>query len=229
MRKRKGTLVNLILLLLIAALYYVTSRPDAVTAMAAFSGSPVYRGHAEGRIALQFAVSWNAAAVEDILHVLSEKGKKATFAVSGAWARDNEALLRRMAQEGHELAVMGDDSASDGSISFLVKDIRAALDAVEAACGIRPKIYYSGTRSIRNSARAAKKLGLTHVLETLDLRTASGNAAAVAARGLEGPIAGSILLLQPTAAAAEALPALIDGLQKKGLEAVPTGCVLGLE
>ena len=34
MQKRNGALVNLLLLLLIAALYFVTSRPDAVTAMA---------------------------------------------------------------------------------------------------------------------------------------------------------------------------------------------------
>ena len=33
MRKRNGMLINLMLLLLIAALYCITSRPDAVTAM----------------------------------------------------------------------------------------------------------------------------------------------------------------------------------------------------
>ena len=229
MRKRNGMLINLMLLLLIAALYCITSRPDAVTAMAVLSGAPRYRGHAEGRIALQFAVSWNAAAVEEILNTLSEKGTKVTFAVSGEWAKGNKALLCRMAQEGHELAVMGNDPLKDGSTAFLVKDIRSALDAVEEAAGIRPKIYYSGIRDIANSARAAKKLALTHVLATKDLRCASGGAGAILSRALDAPNAGNILLLQPTAAAAEALPELIDGLQKKGLEAVSTGSVLGLE
>lgn len=229
MQKRKVTLINLMLLLLIAALYCVTSRPDAVTAMAALSGAPVYRGHAEGRIALQFAVSWNAAAVEDILDTLAETGNTVTFAVSGEWARNNEALLCRMAGEGHELAVMGDAPHEDGSTAFLVQDIRAALNAVENAVGICPKLYYSGTRDIANSARAAKKLKLTHVLATKDLRCASGSAADIVSRALNAPAAGNILLLQPTAAAAEALPLLIDGLQRKGLEAVPTYCVLGPE
>ena len=56
-----------------------------------------------------------------------------------------------------------------------------------------------------------------------------GGAGAILSRALDAPAAGNILLLQPTAAAAESLPELIDGLQKKGLEAVPTGSVLGLE
>ena len=34
MRKRSGALVNLLLILLIAALYFATSRPDAAAAVA---------------------------------------------------------------------------------------------------------------------------------------------------------------------------------------------------
>lgn len=229
MGKGKGTLVNLMLLLLIAALYFATSRPDAAEAVAALSGAPRMRGHAEGRIALQFAMCWNAAAAEDILNTLSEKGTKVTFSVSGAWARENPALLRRMAEEGHELAVMGNDSAADGTVDFLVQDICAALEAVEELCGVSPKLYYSGQRHTGNSSRAARKLGLTHVRATKDLRSASGDAAAITARALEEPIAGSILLLMPTASAADALSAVIEGLQKKGLEAVHVGSVLGPE
>ena len=77
------------------------------------------------------------------------------------------------------------------------------------------------------SARAAKKLGLTHVL-SLDLRCAAGSAEEIKQRGLNDPIEGSILLMQPTAAAAEALPGLLNGFKGKGLEAVRVGDVLGL-
>ena len=73
MQKRNGALVNLLLLLLIAALYFVTSRPDAVTAMAQLTYAPNYRGHAENAVALQFPVAWNAAALESILDTLAER------------------------------------------------------------------------------------------------------------------------------------------------------------
>lgn len=229
MRKRNGALVNLLLMLLIAALYFATSRPDAAAAMAQLVYAPNYRGHAEDAVALQFAVSWNAASLASILDTLDAHGTKATFAVSGAWAESNAALLLRMAAEGHEIATMGDAPAFDGKLSAVEADVSASLARIEAACGVRPALYYSGSRNVTVSARAAKRLGLTHVLSTLDLRCAAGSAEEIWQRGLKDPIEGSIILMQPTAAAAEALPELLDGFKGKGLKAVRVGDVLGLE
>ena len=228
MRKRSGALVNLLLILLIAALYFATSRPDAAAAVAQLYYAPAYRGRAEDAIALQFAVSWEAASLDSILDTLAAHGAKATFAVSGAWAENNAALLLRMAADGHEIATMGNDPSLDGKLSEVQRDVAVSLDKIEAACGVRPLLYYSGARNVTVSARAAKKLGLTHVLSTLDLRCAAGSAEEIKQRGLNDPIEGSILLMQPTAAAAEALPGLLNGFKGKGLEAVRVGDVLGL-
>ena len=228
MRKRSGALVNLLLILLIAALYFATSRPDAAAAVAQLYYAPAYRGRAEEAIALQCAVSWEAASLDSILDALAAHGAKATFAVSGAWAENNAALLLRMAADGHEIATMGTDPFLDGKLSEVQRDVAVSLDKIEAACGVRPLLYYSGARNVTVSARAAKKLGLTHVLSTLDLRCAAGSAEEIKQRGLNDPIEGSILLMQPTAAAAEALPGLLNGFKGKGLEAVRVGDVLGL-
>ena len=228
MRKRSGALVNLLLILLIAALYFATSRPDAAAAVAQLYYAPAYRGRAEDAIALQFAVSWEAASLDSILDALAAHGAKATFAVSGAWAENNAALLLRMAADGHEIATMGNDPSLDAKLSEVQRDVAVSLDKIEAACGVRPLLYYSGARNVTVSARAAKKLGLTHVLSTLDLRCAAGSAEEIKQRGLNDPIEGSILLMQPTAAAAEALPGLLNGFKGKGLEAVRVGDVLGL-
>ena len=228
MRKRSGALVNLLLILLIAALYFATSRPDAAAAVAQLYYAPAYRGRAEDAIALQFAVSWEAASLDSILDALAAHGAKATFAVSGAWAENNAALLLRMAADGHEIATMGNDPSLDGKLSEVQRDVAVSLDKIVAACGVRPLLYYSGARNVTVSARAAKKLGLTHVLSTLDLRCAAGSAEEIKQRGLNDPIEGSILLMQPTAAAAEALPGLLNGFKGKGLEAVRVGDVLGL-
>ena len=227
MQKRNGALVNLLLLLLIAALYFVTSRPDAVTAMAQLTYAPNYRGHAENAVALQFPVAWNAAALESILDTLAAKDTKVTFAVSGLWAKNNGALLLRMAADGHQIATMGEDPSMDGKLSAVQEDVAASLEEIEAACGVRPALYYSGTRNVTVSGRAAKKLGLTHVLCTTDLRCAAGSAEEIIQRGLNDPIEGSIILMQPTAAAAEALPGLLDGLRERGVDAVRVCDVLG--
>lgn len=123
MRKRSGALVNLLLILLIAALYFATSRPDAAAAVAQLYYAPAYRGRAEDAIALQFAVSWRLHRLIPFWDALAAHGAKATFAVSGAWAENNAALLLRMAADGHEIATMGNDPFLDGKLS----EVRATL------------------------------------------------------------------------------------------------------
>lgn len=221
-RSKAGHAVtNLLLLLLIAGLYVGTTQPQAISVSA-----PVYRGQAEGKIALQFAVSWDAGALEDILDTLQGENVRVTFAVSGEWAAQNPVLARRMAQEGHELATMGYAAGEDGRLSWAQADVEQSLAAIEAAAGVRPALYYSGGRSVTVSGRAAHKLGLTQILCTADLLCARGEAADILARIPAEPIPGSILLLQPTQAAKEALSGILTALREKGLEPVPVGEVL---
>ena len=177
-RSKAGHAVtNLLLLLLIAGLYLGTTQPQTISVSA-----PVYRGQAEGKIALQFAVSWDAGALEDILDTLEENHARVTFALSGEWAARNPALARRMAQDGHELATMGYAVGQDGRLSWVQEDVERSLEAIEAAAGVKPTLYYSGGRSVTVSGRVAHKLGLTQVLCTADLLCARGVAADILAR-----------------------------------------------
>lgn len=226
-RRRGGLIVNLFLTLVIVSLYALTSGADAVQTMAALYAGPVYRGSATDALALEFAVDWDAAAITDILDVLLEKDVRATFAVSGAYARLRPDMVRRMADEGHELATMGDIPSFDGNAVAIKDDLEASLASIQEASGTVPVLYFSGERSIPASARAARKLNLTHVLCTLNLRCGSGNAEDIMRRGLNEPIIGSIMLMQPTRAGADALPGLIEGLSKKGLGVVAVSEVIG--
>lgn len=221
-RKAGQAITNLLLILLIVGLYIGTAEPQVVSVSA-----PVYRGSARDAVALQFAVSWNAAALPGILDTLQAEGVRATFAVSGAWARENPQLALRMAEEGHELATMGDAPEKDGKLSFVQADLERSLAAIESAAGARAALYYSGSRAVNISARAAKKVGLTQVLCTVDLLCAKGDAGDILKRVSDTPIPGSIMLLQPTASALEALPGVLRALQEKGIEPTTTSEVLG--
>ncbi len=227
MKKRRGGLIiNLFLVLVMISLYALTSAKDAVQTMAALYAGPIYRGSATDALALEFAASWDAAALGDILDTLREANVCATFAVSGEYARDHADMVRRIAQEGHELATMGDIPAFDGSVSAVAADIQRSIESIEQAADVVPALYFSGERGIRASSRAARETGLSHVLCTLNLRCAAGSAADILARGLNEPIFGSIILMQPTRACADALPGLIDGLSKKGLRVLTVSEVI---
>ncbi len=228
MKKRRGNglVVNLFLVFVIAALYALTSSADAAEAMAALTAGPVYRGSSKDAIALEFALSWDASALPDILDTLAQKNVRATFAVSGEYARLRPDMVKRISEVGHELATMGDVPSFDGDFAEVCEDLEQSLSSIEKASGISPVLYYSGEREIPPSARASRKLGLTQMLCTVDLRCAAGTSADIVARGLNEPIIGSIILMQPTRAGADALAGLIDGLSKKGIRVVAVSEVI---
>ncbi|MEL7607922.1 MAG: polysaccharide deacetylase family protein [Bacillota bacterium] len=228
--QRRGVLgrqmVNILLACLIILLYVATSHPNVQSVMGTLYAGPIYRGQGEGKAALYVAVDWNAAALESILDELQASGTHITFCVGGTWAKDNPELLRRIAADGHEIGTMGMDPGNDGDLPFVMEDLDASVSAIKNGCGVTASFYYSGTRSIPNSTRAAQALGLVHILCTVDLLSARGDETEILARALDQPFDGTILLMQPTAAAARALPQIIAALKQKGLEVVPVGDVV---
>ena len=226
-RRRNGIVINLFLIFLIVVLYALTGGGDVIQTMASLYAGPVYRGGAEDAVGFECAVSWDASAMTDILDALAQKGVRATFAVSGEYARLRPDIVKRIADEGHEVATMGDVPSFDGNASEIRADLEKSLLSIADACAVAPVLYYSGAREIPASARASRRLGLTQILCTIDLRCASGSARDIVQRGLNEPIIGSIILIQPTRAACEALPGLIEGLWEKGIRAVTVSEVIG--
>lgn len=218
--------VNVFILLMIVLLYVVTGTGLGDDAVAALSFGTIYRGGGEGLVALECAVSWDAQALPDMLELLRERGVRITFFVSGEWASRNEALLLRMAADGHEIGTMGYMPMLDGDETLIRSDLEASAAVISATTGVRPAYYYSGLRDRAVSLRAADALDMTHVLCSCDLLSARGSAAQIAARASERLFDGSIVLFQPTAAAAQALPAILDAIEEQGYAAATVGEIL---
>lgn len=228
-KTRYRHLANALLLTLIGLLYFTTSYPGARIVMGGLYPGPVYRGSGADKVSLQCVVEWNAAALPAMLDTLAQQDVAVTFCVSGAWVQENQGLLQRMAQDGHELAVTGMQPQQDGDAAWVARDVALARDAVQEITGSAPGLYYSGSRDVATSSTAARELGLAHVLCTVDLLCARGGALDILHRALDGAYDGSIMLMQPTKAAAAALPAILEQLGKLQKEVVPTGRLLGPE
>lgn len=219
--------VNVIILCMIAALYLVTGTSVGDDAVAALSeNATVYRGTAEGKVALECAVSWDAAALPEMLDVLAENDVKMTFFVSGQWAKENAQLLRRIVRSGHEIGTMGYYPSFDGDLSAMVQDVETSAAVIEDITGVPTAYYYAGFRGRDNANRTAKAAGVTHISCTSDLLTGRGDAMDIASRALEHIFDGSILLIRPTAEAARALPTILSEIERRGYEAVTVGEVL---
>ena len=227
-RSQYRSLINISLLALICLLYVSTAHPRAQTVMGRWYTGPVYRGGAQGKAAVQCAVTWDAAALPELLDQLAEENVRITFCVPGQWAQENPELFLRMVEQGHEICTMGMQPDQDGDAQWVNQDISRSLDVMEELASVRPKLYYSGGRKLPASTEAASQLGLTHVLCTVDLLSARGDALAVLERALDGAFDGSIILMEPTKAAVTALIPILERLKQMEMEVVPTGTLLGV-
>lgn len=226
-RSVKYSFINITLAALILMLYIAITSPDIQAAMGTVYGRPYYRGTQKNAVALQCAVTWNASALDKILDELKANECRITFFVSGEWASENGEKLLRIVRDGHEIGTMGMKPFEDGDTAWLIEDIADSAETIKSVCGVEPKLYYSGTRNLPSSSRAASKLDMIHVLCTVDLLSARGTSADILKRALDSSNEGNIILIQPTAGAAEALPAILKAYKDKGLEVTETGTVLG--
>lgn len=216
--------VNAVLVIAIAALYVITSQGEEKTVAAV--GAPIYKGNVGDAVSLQWIMCYNAAATDSILDTLKERNIRCTFIVSGEWAKENPTALLRMVNDGHELGTMGTNPRTDGNLSFLTRDILTASGIIEGIVGIQPSLYYSGEKNAARSSMVAKKLGLSHIQATLDLLCSNGTVDDIIRRA-DSVTGGSIVLMQPTRQAAEALDMLIDRLSADGFRITTTGEIIG--
>jgi peptidoglycan/xylan/chitin deacetylase (PgdA/CDA1 family) len=193
-----------------------------------------------GRVALTFDDGPGGSVTAKILDVLSSLDVRATFFVLGGRIEGNEAILRRMAREGHEL---GNHGFSHGKMHFMSE--RAAKDEIErtgrlieAAAGVRPRLLRTPHGFVSPAVgRAAGSLGYRIVAWSRGVWDTDEGVTGrmIAARALKNLADGDILLLHDAhgddtkrlqSATAEALPLIIEGARARGLRFVPVGEIM---
>ena len=181
-------------------------------------------------VAITFDDGPNPRATPVILDVLQREGVRATFFVLGRHADRWPALVRRMADEGHQLGNHGyaHRKLHRRSPGYVRDDLARGTAAIERAAGVRPKVFRAphGFRSPWVTPIAAS-LGQRTVGWSLGVwDSARPGAGQIVTRALGGMSAGSILLLHDgdgydeegdRMQTAEALPSLIAGLRARGL------------
>src|SRR5919199_895 len=188
----------------------------------------VSRGDATQRVvALTFDAGADRGNTGRILDTPAAHGIRASFGITGQWARANPDLVRRMATEGHHVFNHTDDhrsftGASDHLGGLNPEERVAEVDRADAA--IAPLIGRSTRPWFRSpygdyDAATQEQLAADgyyyNVLWTIDSLGWNGlSAGAVVARGLGGGGPGADGPLHPRApsAGAPAPPAIIDGL-----------------
>ena len=175
----------------------------------------------------------NPVATPRILDVLQREGVHATFFVLGRHADRWPELVKRMADEGHQLGNHGyhHRKLHRRTPGYVRDDLTRGADAIERASGVRPRHFRAphGFRSpwVTPIARSLGERTIGWSLGVWD--SARPGADEIVRRTLAGMRAGSILLLHDgdgydangdRTQTAEALPRIIDGLRARGFRFV---------
>lgn len=194
----------------------------------------IQRGPSDRRtVALTFDVVEGDTVPVQVLDVLRWRQVRATFFVTGHWARGHRELLRRMVDEGHQVESRGDGEAplTGRPVEALQSDLQRGVEAVARITGrpvrfLRPPALAYDDRVLA----AAGRLGLRVVLWSLDAHDwMSPGVDYLVDRVARETRPGSIVLLHASDFAPQtpqALAGMLDALGRAGLRPVTLGELL---
>jgi peptidoglycan/xylan/chitin deacetylase (PgdA/CDA1 family) len=205
----------------------------------AVSAEEILRGPSDiPQVSLVINAGSGYTPAEELLDILVAKDVKTTFFLMGWWAERNPELVRRIHDEGHEIASHGYrvfDLTKDADAE-VVADLERADAVFSDIIGQSTRPLWSpsaGYRDARVRAIAAR-LGYRPILWTQDSGDWRENATAegVFRQSMAGAFNGSIIVLhldspQSRAATAAILGRLIDSLRGQGLEPVTISELVG--
>lgn len=186
------------------------------------------RGDAKSRrIALTFDAGASAEPTPKILAALRQTGVRATMFLTGRWAEQNPALVRQIVAEGHEL---GNHSLSHPDFAAIsdqeILDELAQTEAIiSKTCGKSSKPYFRPPYGSRNPhvLAVAWGAGYRSVYWALDSGdwVEGAKTEAVIEKVLGKTQNGDVVVMHlGSAATAEGLPRILQGLRDKGFEPV---------
>jgi peptidoglycan/xylan/chitin deacetylase (PgdA/CDA1 family) len=178
-------------------------------------------------VALTFDVDGEPTTAAVILDILRAYNVQCTFFVPGGFADSCPSLVKRMADEGHEVASHSYSHPDFASISAerRYSEITMADTAISRITGYSPKPYFRFPYGSRNSAILSQlnSLGYLSVYWDIDPSDYTGiSADALYTRVMSQIHPGAIVIMHTFYASQKAngLPAIIQSLRAMGYEPV---------
>lgn len=180
------------------------------------------------QLALTFDISWGEERTGPILDVLEQKGvKKATFFLSSPWAETHPDVVKRIADLGYEIGSHGHRHVNYSTLNEeqIRTQIRKAHQILTKLTKQEPNlIRYPNGDFDKRVLKISDQLGYTSIQwDTDSLDWMNPGKEKIINRVVSRAHAGDIILMHASDSSKqlhEALPVIIDKLQKKGYQFV---------
>ena len=185
----------------------------------------------EKKVAISFDAAWGADKTEKIMSICKEYGVNATFFLVGFWVEDYPEIAKKIAENGFEIGTHSNTHPDMAKLSQegQRQELETSLNIIEQTTGVKPTLFRAPFGSYNdNLINTATSLGLKTIqwdVDTLDWKGLSG--IEIVNRVLNSVKSGSIILCHNNSDhILDALPILLDRLQKKGYEVTNVGNVI---
>ena len=178
----------------------------------------------EPKISLTFDISWGTETLPKVLPILAAHKVKATFFLSGPWAKRYPELVRLIMAGGHEIASHGTDhvNLSQYSDYEIRKNIDAAHQELSRLTGTKVAYFFRPPNGdyddlVIVTARSQNYETVIWAVDSLDWKNPGADY--MVQRVTERSFPGAIVLCHASDSSKqihEALPGIIQGLRGKG-------------
>ncbi|HEY8487269.1 MAG TPA: polysaccharide deacetylase family protein [Limnochordales bacterium] len=192
---------------------------------------PVYRGPAHRPwVAFSFNVDWGEEHLPSLLEELDRQKVKASFFLTGRWARRFPQLAELIARRGHEIGNHGmqhlhPKELSDRELERLIVEGERVLEQLTHQ---RPRLFAPPYGEVdRRIVAVAARLGYYTIMWTVDtLDWQRPPVQSIVDRVAEGLKPGAIVLMHPTEPTLQAIGRLVELARRQGLEPVTVGTLI---
>lgn len=187
---------------------------------------PIYNVKTEEKkIAFTMNCAWNADDIDSILETLKNNNVKITFFMVGEWIDKYPEAVKKIHEEGHEIANHSDTHKHVNNLSYEdnVKEINLANEKIKNITGEENKLYRAPYGEYNNTViKAAKENGYIPIQWNLDTLDYTGITGEEMWDRIKNKLqAGDIILSHNgTKHTAESLDMLIKNIKEKGFEIV---------
>lgn len=212
-----GYISNSILLIVAIVISFAVAginRNETMETVSRYNGT-IYAGNQQSNnVSLMINIYWGDEYLEKMLDTFKEYDMKTTFFVGGTWANSNTTLLKRIYDDGHEIASHGMTHADHSKLDYAnnYKEIEACHKIIEKNLNISMTLFAPPSGAYNKSTiQAAEAMGYKTIMwtrDTIDWR--DRNTDLIYSRAINNMKGGDLILMHPTKETAEALPMILD-------------------
>lgn len=181
----------------------------------------IYSGNTKKtNVSLMVNVYWGSEFVEEMLEIFEENDIKTTFFVGGMWVLDNEALVKKISDSGHEIANHGYKHKDQDKLTYeqAKAEIQTTDSLIKQLTGKQMDLFAPPSGAYNEQTiTVAEELGYKTIMwskDTIDWRDHDKNL--IVSRATKNVKNGDLVLMHPTESTIEALPDIIKSIKQQG-------------